>query len=63
MQEETSPHVVLCDAAYHGDLDTIRQVLADRENRYYVNEFLNYDEHMGEVCSRFKKLNFNNLFR
>ncbi len=50
MTDESSPHVTLCDAAYHGDLDSIREVLSNRDNRYYVNEFLNYDEQMGEVC-------------
>ena len=49
-QLQANPHLALCDAAYHGDCDIIRSILSERENRYLVNEFLNFDEHMGEVC-------------
>ncbi|KAG2382228.1 hypothetical protein C9374_005430 [Naegleria lovaniensis] len=48
-ERQLSPHEALCDAAYNGDLDVIRKVLSERENRYLVNEFLNFDEVLGEM--------------
>ena len=48
-EEENNPLLALCDACYNGDCEAVREILKEKENRYYVNEFLNYDEHMGEV--------------
>lgn len=53
-ERQLSPHEALCDAAYNGDLDVIRKVLSERENRYLVNEFLNFDEVLGEVRMNFQ---------
>ena len=47
--EIENPLLTLCDAAYHGDIENIKSILSERENRYLVNEFLNFDEQMGEV--------------